>query len=164
MCLCCLCFFPGCLLLGVLLLNCCLNFWFRWVLLDILGVLVCLLSGSHCFGFVLSVVFLRLVRVFVAGGFAVELGEVLWALQLLPKRTNTQAREQEHHLERKNAEPNNTHLPFVGWWWWFQFRVNFFPDKNERTHPSQTKKIGDVLFFAYLPYEKPLLPPKTGLR
>lgn len=27
----------------------------------------CLLSGYHCFGFVLSAVFLRLVRVFVAG-------------------------------------------------------------------------------------------------
>lgn len=44
------------------------------MLLDILGVLVCLLSGYHCLVFVFSAVSLQLVCVFVAGGFAVELG------------------------------------------------------------------------------------------
>lgn len=157
------CWTGGCL--------CCLNSWFRWVLLDILGVwvacwvaiIVLVLFWVPCFcGWF---VFL------LQGGFCGwTRGGALGLIKLLPKRTNTQARQQEHHFERKNTEPNNTHLPFVGGGGSSSVSIFFRKKRWKNHHPSQTTPSGDVFFFGIctlrktlLPQNRPyiILPPKT---
>ena len=144
----------------------CLNLWFRWVLLDILGVLVCLLSGSHCFGFVLSAVFLRLVCVFVAAGVCSWTWGGALGFTASPEThkhtstgTGTSFGEKEHRTKQHTSSFCGVVVVPVS----CQFVSG---KKNERTPPPKPQKIGDVIFLggAYLPYEKPLLPPKTGLR
>lgn len=85
-------------------------------------------------------------------------------IKLLPKRTNTQTRQQEHHFGRKNTEPNNTHLPFVGVVV-FPVPCQFFSGKKMKEPPlPNNKKLGMSFFWGgYLPYKKPYYPPKTGL-